>query len=54
MPIEFSAAKEALDLERVQTIVTVILGWLALLVVTIVAGALLGLRAAALGRALGL
>jgi len=48
----FVAAKEALDLEWVQTIVTVILGWLALVVVMIVAGAvltLLGLGAAAVG-----
>ena len=53
----FVAAKEALDLEWGQTIVTVILGWLALIVVTIVAGVvlgLLGLGAAALGGALGL
>ena len=48
----FVAAKEALDLEWVQTIVTVILGWLALVVVMLVAGAvltLLGLGAAAVG-----
>jgi len=48
----FVAAKEALDLEWVQTIVTVILGWLALLVIMLVATAvlgLLGLTAAALG-----
>jgi hypothetical protein len=48
----FVAAKEALDLEWVQTIVTVILGWLALFVIMLIAGAvlgLLGLTAAALG-----
>jgi hypothetical protein len=48
----FVAAKEALDLEWVQTIVTVILGWLALFVIMLVATAvlgLLGLTAAALG-----
>ena len=53
----FVAAKEALDLEWGQTIVTVILGWLALVVVMVVAGVvlgLLGLGAAALGGALGL
>ena len=53
----FVAAKEALDLEWGQTIVTVILGWLALVVVMIIAGVvlgLLGLGAAALGGALGL
>jgi hypothetical protein len=53
----FVAAKEALDLEWGQTIVTVILGWLALVVIMIVAGVvlgLLGLGAAALGGALGL
>jgi hypothetical protein len=53
----FVAAKEALDLEWVQTIVTVILGWIALVVVMAVAGVvlgLLGLGAAAVGGALGL
>jgi hypothetical protein len=52
----FVAAKEALDLEWVQTIVTVILGWFALVVIMIVAGVvlgLLGLGAAAVGGALG-
>jgi hypothetical protein len=53
----FVAVKEALDLEWVQTIVTVILGWVALVVIMIVAGVvlgLLGLGAAAVGGALGL
>jgi hypothetical protein len=48
----FVAAKEALDLDWVQTIVTVFLGWLALMVVVFVGGAilgLLGLGAAAVG-----
>jgi hypothetical protein len=48
----FVAAKEALDLEWVQTIVTVILGWIALFVIMLIAGVvlgLLGLTAAALG-----
>jgi hypothetical protein len=48
----FVAAKEALDLEWVQTIVTVILGWIALAVIMLVTGAvlgLLGLGAAAVG-----
>jgi hypothetical protein len=52
----FRAAKEALDLEWGQTIITVVLGWVALLAVTIVAGlvlAALGLGAAALGGLLG-
>lgn len=52
----FVATKEALDLEWVQTIVTVILGWLAVLAITVVAGVvlgLLGLGAAAFGGALG-
>ena len=51
------AAKEALDLEWVQTIITVVLGWLALVVIMFIAGAvlgMLGLGAAALGGALGL
>jgi hypothetical protein len=53
----FVAAKEALDLDWVQTIITVILGWIALLIVTFVAGAIMGLfglGGAALGGALGL
>ena len=39
----FVAMKEALDLEWMQTIVTVILGWLAVFVVTLIAGMLLGM-----------
>jgi hypothetical protein len=39
----FIAAKEALDLEWVQTIVTVILGWIALFIVTSLAGIILGM-----------
>lgn len=52
----FLAAKEALDLEWVQTIITVFLGWLALVVITFLAGAVLGLLgfgAAALGGLFG-
>jgi hypothetical protein len=53
----FIAAKEALDLEWGQTIVTVILGWLALVVITLVIGGLvmstLGLGAAAMGGLVG-
>jgi hypothetical protein len=53
----FIAAKEALDLEWLQTIVTVFLGWLALVVVTLVIGGLvlgmLGLGAAAVGGLFG-
>jgi hypothetical protein len=53
----FRAAKEALDLEWVQTIVTVILGWLALVVITIVIGGLVlgifGLGAAVMGGIFG-
>jgi hypothetical protein len=53
----FIAAKEALDLEWLQTIVTVFLGWLALVVVTMVIGGLVlgmfGLGAVALGGLLG-
>ena len=48
----FIAAKEALDLEWVQTIVSVIIGWLVLFVIgivaTIVLGAVLGIGAAGL------
>jgi len=53
----FVATKEALDLEWVQTIVTVILGGIALIVIMIVGGvvlAVLGVGAGALGGALGL
>jgi len=39
----FVAVKEALDLEWVQTIVTVILGWIALFVITWIARVILGL-----------
>jgi hypothetical protein len=52
----FIAAKEALDLEWLQTIVTVILGWIALIVVMLIAGlvlGMLGLGAAALGGLFG-
>ena len=53
----FIAAKEALDLEWLQTIVTVFLGWLALVVITLVIGGLvlgvLGLGAVAVGGLLG-
>lgn len=48
----FIAAKEALDLEWVQTIVTVIIGWIALFVIMLLAGVvlgILGLGAAAVG-----
>jgi hypothetical protein len=48
----FVAAKEALDLEWVQTIVTVFLGWIVLMVITVVVGGvilgMLGLGAAGL------
>lgn len=53
----FIAAKEALDLEWLQTIVTVFLGWLVLVVISIVIGGLvlglLGLGAAAVGGLFG-
>ncbi len=52
----FVAAKEALDLEWVQTIVTVILGWIALFVATLIAGVvlgMLGLGVAAVGGLIG-
>lgn len=52
----FIAAKEALDLEWVQTIITVVLGFIALMVIMMVAGLVLGmfgLGAAALGGLLG-
>jgi hypothetical protein len=53
----FVAAKEALDLEWGQTIVTVILGWLVMLVIAIVTGLVLGalgIGAYAIGSAFGL
>lgn len=48
----FQAAREALDLETVQTLVTVIIGWIVLFVVVFFAGlvlGILGLGAAAAG-----
>jgi len=51
----FVATKEALDLEWVQTIVTVILGWIALFVIVFIGGlivAALGFTAAAIGGAI--
>lgn len=39
----FIAAKEALDLEWPQTIGTVIIGWVASLIISIIAGAILGI-----------
>lgn len=39
----FIAAKEALDLEWPQTIGTVVIGWVASLIVSLIAGAILGL-----------
>jgi hypothetical protein len=39
----FIAAKEALDLEWLQTIITVFLGWVALVIITTLAGIVLGL-----------
>jgi hypothetical protein len=39
----FMAAKEALDLEWVQTIVTVILGWIALFIITSLGAMILGM-----------
>jgi len=51
------AAKEALDLEWVQTIVTVILGWIAMAIIYMVVGGfvlgVLGLGATAVGGILG-
>jgi hypothetical protein len=48
----FIAAKEALDLEWGQTILTVILGWIALFLITLLSGLVLGIMgfgAAAMG-----
>ena len=52
----FVAVKEALDLEWIQTIVTVILGWIALIAAAVVAGlvlALLGLTAVGISGLFG-
>jgi hypothetical protein len=51
------ATKEALDLEWVQTIVTVVIGWIVYIAISVVAGivlGLLGLGAGAVGGALGM
>jgi hypothetical protein len=53
----FLATKEALDLEWVQTIVTVVIGWIVYIAISVVAGivlGLLGLGAGAVGGALGM
>jgi hypothetical protein len=52
----FVAAKEALDLEWLQTIITIFLGWIALIVVVAIGGLIivsLGLGAAAFGGLFG-
>ena len=52
----FMAAKEALDLEWGQTIITVVLGWIALMVIMAISGVVLGIfgfGAAAIGGLLG-
>ncbi len=52
----FLAAKEALDLEWPQTVITVVLGWIALFVISLITGgilALLGLGTAAARGILG-
>ncbi len=52
----FVAAKEALDLEWIQTIITVVAAWIVVLIITFVAGAIIGLLgfgAAAAGGLLG-
>jgi hypothetical protein len=51
----FVAAKEALDLEWLQTIITVVIGWIALLIVIAITSAilaLLGIAAAGIGGVL--
>ena len=52
----FMAAKEALDLEWLQTIITVVLGWIALMIIMAISGVVLGIfgfGAAAVGGLLG-
>jgi hypothetical protein len=52
----FVAAKEALDLEWGNTIITVLIGWVAMMIVMAIAGAImagLGLAAAGVGGLLG-
>ena len=39
----FVAAKEALDLEWLETVVTVVLGWVALFIITLISGLVLGI-----------
>ncbi len=51
----FVAAKEALDLDWTQTIITVVIGWVVVVVITFLVGMVLsaiGLGAAAVGRAI--
>jgi hypothetical protein len=47
------AVKEALDLEWGQTIITVIIGWVVQIVITLAAGAVLGLLGVGVGAAAG-
>jgi hypothetical protein len=52
----FMAAKEALDLEWVETIITVVIGWVVMFAITLLAGVVLGLLgfgAAVVGGILG-
>ena len=52
----FIAAKEALNLEWVQTIVTVVLSWIALMIIMAISGmviSIMGFGAAAVGGLLG-
>ncbi len=50
----FIAAKEALDLEWLQTIVTVVLGWIALVVIAMIGGAILAMLGWGAGQIGGL
>jgi len=50
----FIAAKEALDLEWLQTIVTVLLGWIALVVIVMIGGAILAMLGWGAGQIGGL
>jgi hypothetical protein len=50
----FVATKEALDLEWVQTIVTVVIGWIAFIAISVVAAIVLGLFGLGVGVVGGL
>lgn len=48
----FVGVREALDLDTTETLVTVVVGWLAILIITIIVGSVVGIGALGLGTVL--